>query len=213
MPREIPTPFLFSLVDSFLAFSSSGVSNPVTANDLREMEVHGKIDEADVGQLKVGQPAQFTVDAYPDRTFIGRVLQVRKSPEVVQNVVTYTTIISAPNPELLLLPGMTAQLRIAVSDTGDILKIPSQALRFRPNGSGPTSGRQSRSQLASSAASATVWLVGDEGRPKPVAVKLGASDDDSTALLESPLVEGQQVIIGVANSKNQRGYFGIRLGF
>src|SRR5262245_10313796 len=104
------------------------------ANDLREMEVHGKIDEADVGQLKVGQPAEFTVDAYPNRTFSGQVLQIRKSPEVVQNVVTYTAIISAPNPNLLLLPGMTAQLRIVVSDTGETLKIPSQALRFRPNG-------------------------------------------------------------------------------
>jgi len=84
------------------------------ANDLREMEVHGKIDEADVGQLKVGQTARFNVDAYPDRTFSGRVVQIRKSPEVVQNVVTYTAIVSAPNPELLLLPGMTAQLRILV---------------------------------------------------------------------------------------------------
>jgi HlyD family secretion protein len=108
---------------------------------------------------------------------------------------------------------MTAQLRIVVNDTGEILKIPSQALRFRLNGSGPASARQSPSQFASSAASATVWLVGDEGRPKPVAVKLGASDDDSTALLESPLVEGQQVIIGVANSQNQRDHFGVRLGF
>ena len=69
------------------------------------MEVHGKIDEADVGQLKMGQTAQFTVDAYPNRTFGGQVLQIRKSPEVVQNVVTYTAIISAPNPDLLLLPG------------------------------------------------------------------------------------------------------------
>ena len=68
------------------------------ANDLREMEVHGKIDEADIGQLKGGQAAQFTVDAYPDRTFSGWVTQIRKSPEVVQNVVTYTAIISAPNP-------------------------------------------------------------------------------------------------------------------
>jgi HlyD family secretion protein len=183
------------------------------ANDLREMEVHGKIDEADVGQLKVGQPARFTVDAYPDRTFSGRVLQIRKSPEVVQNVVTYTTIISAPNPELLLLPGMTAQLRIAISDTGEILKIPSQALRFRPSGSGFVSGRQSPSEVPSSTASATVWVVGDDGRPKPVAVKLGASDDNGAALLEGPLVEGQQVIIGVANLQNQRGYFGVRLGF
>jgi len=143
------------------------------------------------------------VDAYPDRTFNGQVLQIRKAPEVVQNVVTYTTIVSAPNPDLLLLPGMTAQLRIVVSDTGGILKIPSQALRFRPNGAGP----------ASSKASATVWLVGDDGRPNPVAVKLGASDDNSAALLEGALDEGQQVIIGTANSQKQGGYFGVRLGF
>jgi HlyD family secretion protein len=182
------------------------------ANDLREMEVHGKIDEADVGQLKPGQATRFTVDAYPDRTFSGQVLQIRKAPEVVQNVVTYTTIVSAPNPELLLLPGMTAQLRIVVSDTGEI-KIPSQALRFRPNGAGPASGHQSANQAASSKASATVWLVGDDGRPNPVAVRLGASDDSSAALLEGALTEGQQVIIGIANSQKQRGYFGVRLGF
>src|SRR6266581_2718976 len=126
------------------------------ANDLREMEVHGKIDEADVGQLKVGQTAEFTVDAYPDRTFSGQILQIRKSPEVVQNVVTYTAHASAPNPDLLLLPGMTAQLRIVISDTGQVLKIPGQALRFRPSGAGPASGRQPASQ-AGSRASATVW--------------------------------------------------------
>ena len=183
------------------------------ANDLREMEVHGKIDEADVGQLKVGQTTQFTVDAYPDRTFSGQVLQVRKSPEVVQNVVTYTTIISAPNPDLLLLPGMTAQLRIVVSDSGEVLKVPNQALRFRPNGSGPPSDRQNANQVTSSEASATVWLVGEDGRPDPIAVKLGASDDTSTALLEGRLAEGQQLIVGVANSQKQRGYFGLRLGF
>src|SRR5258706_6409472 len=104
------------------------------------MEVHGKIEEADVGQLKAGQTAQFTVDAYPDRTFSGRVLQIRKSPEVVQNVVTYTTIVSAPNPDLLLLPGMTAQLRIVVSDTGGIRKISSQALRLPPKRLRPSYG-------------------------------------------------------------------------
>jgi HlyD family secretion protein len=132
---------------------------------------------------------------------------------VVQNVVTYTTIVSAPNPDLLLLPGMTAQLQVVVSDTGDILKIPSQALRFRPNGAGPAAGHQSANQGASSKASGTVWLVGDDGRPNPVAVRLGASDDSSAALLEGALNEGQQVIVGIANSQKQRGYFGVRLGF
>jgi HlyD family secretion protein len=183
------------------------------ANDLREMEVHGKIDEADVGQLKVGQTTQFTVDAYPARTFGGQVLQIRKSPEAVQNVVTYTAIISAPNPDLLLLPGMTAQLRIVASDTGKVLKVPNQALRFRSNGSGPPSDRKNANQAASSEAPATVWLVGEDGRPTPTAVRLGASDDNSTALLEDRLSEGQQLIVGVANSQKQRGHFGVRLGF
>ncbi|ABE61765.1 secretion protein HlyD [Nitrobacter hamburgensis X14] len=183
------------------------------ANDLREMEVHGKIDEADVGQLKVGQTARFSVDAYPDRTFSGQVLQIRKSPEVLQNVVTYTAIVSAPNSDLLLLPGMTAQLRIVVSDTRGVLKIPSQALRFRPNDAGLPSGHQDATQAASSQTSATVWLVGDGGRPKPVAVRLGVSDDNSAELLEGALAEDQQVIVGTANSQKQRSYFGLRLGF
>ena len=108
---------------------------------------------------------------------------------------------------------MTAQLRIVVSDSGGILKIPSQALRFRPSGAGAASGPQSANQAISSTASATVWLVGDDGRPNPVAVRLGASDETGAALLEGSLTEGQQVIIGVANSQTQRGYLGIRLGF
>ena len=182
------------------------------ANDLREMEVHGKIDEADVGQLKVGQPAEFTVDAYPNRTFSGQVLQIRKSPEVVQNVVTYTAIISAPNPNLLLLPGMTAQLRIVVSDTGNVLKIPGQALRFRPNGASLASSGQTASQVGSGAP-ATVWVVGSDGQPRPVAVKLGENDDSGAALLGGPLTESQEVIIGIANSQKKGRYFGVRLGF
>ena len=92
------------------------------ANDLNSMEVHGKIDEADIGKLKVRQQAHFTVDAYPDLTFSGAVLQIRKASEVVQNVVTYTAIVSAPNPQLLLLPDMTAELRVVVTDTGETLK-------------------------------------------------------------------------------------------
>jgi HlyD family secretion protein len=178
------------------------------ANDLRQMEVHGKIDEADVGQLKVGQTAAFTVDAYPNQTFGGRVLQIRKSPEVVQNVVTYTAIISAPNPELLLMPGMTAQLRIAVSDTGDVLKIPNQALRFQPSGTGASPAGQ-----VGSGVSARVWVIGADGQPSAVPVKMGVSDDNSSALLAGSLTEGRPVIVGVTNSQNKAGYFGIRLGF
>jgi HlyD family secretion protein len=182
------------------------------ANDLTEMEVHGKIDEADVGRLRVGQTAQFTVDAYPDQTFTGKVLQIRKAPEVVQNVVTYTAIISAPNPDLLLLPGMTAVLRIVVSDTGEVLKVPNQALRFRPRaGSAPEPVPSSARSAVG--ASGTVWVVGKEGKPTPVAVKLGANDDKNTQLLAGPLSEGQELILGAADSQSRSGFFGIRLGF
>ena len=182
------------------------------ANDLRVMEVHGKIDEADVGQLKVGQAAQFTVDAYPNRTFTGMVQQFRTSPEIVQNVVTYTAIISAPNPELLLLPGMTAQLRIVVSELGDTLKIPSQALRFRPKNAPAALGARAADEAAARS-SATVWIAGGDGQALPVKVKLGASDDNGAALLDGALSEGQHVIVGEANTQAQKGYFGIRLGY
>jgi HlyD family secretion protein len=184
------------------------------ANDLREMEVHGEIDEADVGELRIGQTVLFTVDAFPGRTFTGRVLQIRKSPEVVQNVVTYTTIISAPNPQLLLLPGMTAALRIVISDTEDILKIPNQALRFRPIGTSSRSDQRDQDQTVFSAgASATVWTVGKDGGPVPVAVMLGVSDDRSTQMTGGSLKQDQQLIVGISHAQTRTGLFGIRLGF
>jgi HlyD family secretion protein len=181
------------------------------ANDLRVMEVHGKIDEADIGQLKVGQGAKFAVDAYPNRTFSGTLQQIRKSPEIVQNVVTYTAIISAPNPEMLLLPGMTAQLRIVVSEQAGILKIPSQALRFKPkNAPAELSGRAP--DEATAKALATVWIAGSDGQAHPVSVKLGASDDNGAELIDGALTDGQHVIVGVANTQSQKGYLGVRLG-
>jgi HlyD family secretion protein len=183
------------------------------ANDLRWMAVHGKIDEADVGRLTVGQVAQFTVDAYPDRTFTGRVLQIRKSPEVVQNVVTYTAIISAPNPDLLLYPGMTAMLRIVVSDTEETLKIPNQALHFRPPEAPLVTGAQMDNATGLPSGLATVWVVDGAGHPAPVAVSTGASDENDTELRAGPLREGQPLIIGVASSHTRTGLWGIRLGF
>jgi len=173
------------------------------------MEVRGRIDEADVGRLKVGQTALFTVDAYRDRNFTGRVLQIRKSPEVVQNVVTYTAIVSALNPDLLLLPGMTAVLRIAVSDTGETLKVPNQALRFRPTDGGSATGNSSEAKAASSG---TVWLVGNSG-PVRVNVSLGSADNNSTQVLSGDLQEGQQVIVGVGAPESRGGVVGLRLGF
>ena len=184
------------------------------AKNLDSMEVHGRIDEADIGELNVGQPARFTVDAYPRRTFTGKVLQIRKASEVLQNVVTYTAIISAPNHDLLLLPGMTVELRILVRDTGMVLKIPNQALRFRPEFTDVAVRQQAQQQSASSPGmSATVWVIGDNGRPDPMTVQVGHSDDSSTQLLDGQLTVGQQLIVGAGNPQARAGFLGLRLGF
>jgi HlyD family secretion protein len=177
------------------------------------MEVRGKIDEADVGRLQVGQTARFTVDAYPDRVFTGSVLQIRKSPEVMQNVVTYTAIVSAPNPELLLLPGMTAVLRVLISDTGDTLKIPNQALRFRPAGSERAVEINGSSSASVAGGTGTAWVVGNDAVPTSVNVTLGVSDENSTQVLTGAVQEGQQLIVGVATPQNRGGLLGLRLGF
>jgi HlyD family secretion protein len=107
------------------------------AQDLRQMQVEADVDEADIGRVHVGQNAVFTVDAFPGREFSGRVLQIRKAPRLVQNVVTYTVVVSAENSDLRLLPGMTANIQIIVDERQDALKIPNAALRFRPNGEEP----------------------------------------------------------------------------
>jgi len=104
------------------------------ARDLRDMQVEAAIDEADVGRLSPGQPATFTVDAFPRRSFSGEIVQIRKSPVTVQNVVSYTVVISARNADLALLPGMTANVRIVVDQREQVLKVSNAALRFRPAG-------------------------------------------------------------------------------
>jgi len=105
----------------------------IIAVDLTKLQVSANIDEADIGRIRPGQRATFRVDAYPTDTFEGTVAQVRLQPVVVQNVTTYATIIDAPNSELKLRPGMTATLRVEVSQKTDVLRVPSAALRFRPS--------------------------------------------------------------------------------
>jgi HlyD family secretion protein len=102
------------------------------ANDLTKMQVECSVDEADIGKVKEGQKVTFTVDAFPDDRFSGVVRQVRYSPEVVQNVVTYTTIVDVNNPEMKLRPGMTATVSIVVGEAKDALRVPNSALRFQP---------------------------------------------------------------------------------
>ena len=104
------------------------------AENLRSMQVEVSVDEADIGTIREGMRATFTVDSYPGREFDGIVRQVRLAPKNVQNVVTYTVVVSARNPDLSLLPGMTASIRMIISERADVLRIPNAALRFQPPG-------------------------------------------------------------------------------
>ncbi|MCH5232694.1 MAG: efflux RND transporter periplasmic adaptor subunit [Muribaculaceae bacterium] len=112
--------------------SSMNVADLYVIADLENMRVVGNVDEADIGQVKVGQHVSFTVDAYPDDIFNGTVTQVRLNPTTTSNVVTYEVIVNAPNPDLKLIPGMTANLTIYTLELDDILAVPLKALKFEP---------------------------------------------------------------------------------
>jgi HlyD family secretion protein len=179
------------------------------AQDLTKMQVEASVVEADVGRFAVGQTAMFTVDAYPDRSFIGTVQQIRKAAQVVQNVVTYVVIISADNPNELLLPGMTANLQVVVASREAVLKVPNAALRFRPSGedSDATSMlraaplQNQRTGLHAPEISDRVSVLGENGAPKLVRVRPGATDGYMTEVLEGDLAEGQPVIVGLETSR------------
>jgi HlyD family secretion protein len=103
------------------------------ANDLREMQMECSVDEADIGKIKEGQKVKFTVDAFPDENFTGIVSQVRYSPEIAQNVVTYPTIVEVDNPEMKLRPGMTATVSVVIGEARNVLRVSNAALRFNPD--------------------------------------------------------------------------------
>jgi len=114
---------------------AASLNSPVLfniVNDLTKMQVQASIDEADIGQVKEGQDVSFSVDAYPDDQFTGSVKQIRIQPVIVSNVVNYVVIIDVPNPDLKLMPGMTANITVKVDEASDVLKVPVKALSFRP---------------------------------------------------------------------------------
>ena len=155
------------------------------AQDLTKMQIDASVDEADIGDLKVGQDVQFTVDAYPDIAFKGKVWQVRNAPITVQNVVTYDVVIKVNNPEFKLKPGMTANVSIVVSIKKDVLKIPNAALRFKPSVKGmPVSEKKGPG----------VWIL-EKDKPKRIPVSLGISDGNYTELVTGKIKEGQKVIV------------------
>jgi HlyD family secretion protein len=153
------------------------------ATYLTKMEVDTNVSESDIGGIKQSNTATFTVDAFAKRTFTGTVIQIRQSPQTVQNVVTYDVVVSVDNSELALMPGMTAASRIIVAQRDDVLRVPNQALRYVPG------------RLVNESGQAQVWVLRD-GQPVSIPVVLGLEDDSFTEVSGGNLQPGDQIITG-----------------
>ncbi|MCB0502906.1 MAG: efflux RND transporter periplasmic adaptor subunit [Bacteroidetes bacterium] len=175
------------------------------AQDLREMQVEADVDEADIGNVKEGQRVSFTVDAYLGKTFDGEVTQVRLDPTVTSNVVTYTVVIKADNPDLQLKPGLTATISIYTLELNDVLTTEAKAINFKPTmpiveeyyaqqnltmerPDKPEEGQHEEAENGS-----VVWLYGKDGSIKPTTVELGASDGVNVEI-KNGLKEGDQLV-------------------
>ncbi|MDE6125986.1 MAG: efflux RND transporter periplasmic adaptor subunit [Muribaculaceae bacterium] len=174
--------------------SNMNVANLYTIADLDNMQVIGNVDEADIGQVKVGQPVTFSVDAYSDELFKGEVTQVRLNPTTESNVVTYEVVVAAPNPDHKLIPGLTANLTIYVMREQDALLLPTKAFTFEPR-----ADEDGDSKLPQPAGKEPVladgqkcvWVV-DGGSLVPTVVTVGASNGIKTQIL-SGLSDGAVV--------------------
>lgn len=185
------------------------------AEDLKRMEIQVDVDEADVGGVKDGQTATFSVDAFPNRRFDATIRMVRFGSEVVQGVVTYKAVLTTDNSELLLRPGMTATAEIVAKEVQDALTVPNQALRFSPPPPQEASSqtllqkllpgprpqfRQASAPAAKPGPNRTVYVLRD-GQPLAVPVTVGVTDERRTQIVKGDLKAGDRVIIDAARSR------------
>jgi HlyD family secretion protein len=175
------------------------------AQDLTKMQVDTNVAESDIGVVKVGQDVEFTVDAYPDTTFKGKVSQKRQAPITVQNVVTYNVVVQVNNKDFKLMPGMTANVSIIITTRRDVLRIPNAALRFRMSdkpadtgaGGGPgTGGAEKRGP--------SVWVM-ENGKPKRISITPGVSDGIYTEVVSGDLKEEQPLIVEALKKTKSQG--------
>jgi len=191
------------------------------ATDLTKMQVDTNVSESDIGGIKDGNQAYFTVDAFPNRTFQGKVSQVRQSPQNIQNVVTYDVVVSVDNASLALKPGMTAASRIVTNERKDVLRVPSQALRFLPAGvttrtSGQRAGSSGRAGKAAAPSNQGAVYVLRDGKPVKVPVTVGLDDDSHAEIVKGDLQKGDRVIVTTrraGSGNNSRPASGPRLRF
>jgi HlyD family secretion protein len=169
------------------------------ATDLTRMQVDTNVSESDIGGAVEGRDASFTVDAFPDQTFRGRVTQVRQAPISVQNVITYDVVVTVDNPELKLKPGMTATARIVRAEAQNVLRVPSQALRFTPAGAAKPAGGRSANASGGGGRGAhrAVWVQRD-GKLVRARVTVGLDDDSFAEIKAGELKLGDQVVVSEA---------------
>jgi len=188
------------------------------APSLKNMQIDTNLSESDAGSIVEGQKAAFTVDAFPGRTFEGKVRQIRLSPTTVQNVVTYNVVVDVDNADLKLLPGMTAFVRINVGEVKNVLKVPNAALRWRPKDpakDGAAGGK--RSDASKEKAASASMKSGQEqqgvhvmrgGKPKKVPVSTGLTDGRFTEVIGEGLKEGDEVVTGDGQDARGQARFG-----
>jgi HlyD family secretion protein len=173
------------------------------ARDLHRMQVWASVNEADIGKLKVDMPVQFKVDAFPDDVFRGKVAQIRLNAAITQNVVTYVVVISAENPDLKLLPYLSADVKFEIEKLENVLMVPNSALRFKPTAeqfvkksaddSKDSEKPGSRSQKHKIG---TIWINTDDGL-SPIKVQVGATDGAMTEVSGEGVTEDLEVVVGV----------------
>ena len=176
------------------------------AQDLTRMQLEANVDEADIGQVTVGQKGTFYVDAYPNETFPGTVSQIRNNPRSIQNVVTYDVIMEVKNPEYKIKPGMTATVSLITAHKEGILKVPTSAFRFQPESlaEGDKSNRGNRNPGKNN----SLWVLNRDRELVQVPVRVGISDGIFTEIKEGSLKEGQEVVIGILDEVSGSGQKG-----
>jgi len=166
----------------------------IVAQDLTKMQIEVSVSEADIGKIKAGQKAEYTLDGYPDEIFNGTVTQVRISPTTVSNVVTYTVIVTVDNNEGKLIPGMTANVSIITSRKENALSVPIKALKFSPTEI--TGGQKYKEQ--------GLWILNNRNNPERINIKTGVSDGEYTEVISDKLSENMKVLTGRKNDDEKK---------
>jgi HlyD family secretion protein len=162
------------------------------ATDLTQMQVDTNVSESDIGGIKEGDKGYFAVDAFPNRVFQGTVTQIRQAPQTLQNVVTYDVVVSVDNSDLALKPGMTAASRIVTDERKNVLRVPSQTLRFVPSGA---AARAPEAHGVTAPSSEGAIYVLRDGMPMRVPVTVGLDDDSHAEIVKGDLAPGERVIV------------------